>query len=192
MSSRPTAKIADGRFVLNLPDAETPALWVMDLAEAQASVIRLEADKGGLYVLKKHGNAKAETIAVYRNREAGIRAMNIATRALSRGSRSAGAAGSCDSRWACAGRIFTYFVMVWFLLWSINLTPFIMRLVLSPFVSFEAPRAAVKADAEIEEGDQAEVPEFLRQRPTTNAAPTGVPLSADDFLQQQSGDTTGK
>ena len=82
--STPTAKVTDGRLVLNLPDAETPALWVMDLADAQTSVIRIEADKGGLYVLKKHGGkGAAETIAVYRDREAASRAMDVAAKALS-------------------------------------------------------------------------------------------------------------
>lgn len=175
MRSRPTAKIADGRFVLNLPDAETPALWIMELADAQASVIRLEADKGGLYVLKKHGAGKAETIAVYRERNAGIRAMNVATSALARGVRGGVAdTGVCGFACGRAGRIFTYFVMVWFLLWSINLTPYIMRLVLSPFIS-SAPAGSAAVTPQDGGPDTASVP------------PAGVPLSADEFLNNQSG-----
>lgn len=78
-----SARVADGRLILSLPDAETPVLWIMDLDEAATAVIRLEMDKQGHCILKKYGTkTAAETIAVYRSHRQAEKALVRASKAL--------------------------------------------------------------------------------------------------------------
>jgi len=171
-----TAKVNDGRLVLSLPDAETPVVWIMELNDAVTSVLRLESDKQGFYVIKKHGGKTAETVAVYRNRRPAVRALNAATRALDR-ARSLRNNGGGRSRFTNALIVILF---IWFALsrfWSLDQD--LIRLALMPFF---ADDATVESSA---------IPTDLTQIPapaaplTSNTDAVGVPLSADDFLKSQ-------
>lgn len=182
LRNRPTARVIDGKLVLNMPDAETPALWVMDLSDAQTSVLRLENDRGGLFILKKHSGKGAETVAVYRNRESGTRAMEIAAKALEK-TRNGNGGEVYAGRGARIGRGFTYFVMGWFVVWTLGLTPYVVRFVLSPFLPPARPAiTATNLDPTMNfsaTGPRARAPE------ETDATEAGVPVSADDFLKER-------
>lgn len=182
-SSSPSAKVADGRLILNLPDAETPALWVMDLVDAQTSVIRLETDRQGFFVLKKHGggakSVAGETVAVYRDRARGARALDIAASALEKARNTRIGAVGGASGIGRVGRFFMYFVLAWFLLWMIGVDKLVLRLVLTPFFA----NANVAAAPQV--APQAQQQQQPQPSPQFNGVPAGVPLSADEFLQNQ-------
>ncbi|MCB1537550.1 MAG: hypothetical protein H6865_04830 [Rhodospirillales bacterium] len=153
-TTHPTAKVADGRLILSLPDAETPALWMMDLDEARMAVLRLEHDAKGFFVIKKHGTSAgaktqtAETVAVYRDRDRGLRALATATKALEK---ARGTTIGADGRPMVVnavpriGKWFVYFVLFWFLLYMLSLDKIALRMILSPFVDFRAVAAQNQA-----------------------------------------------
>jgi len=164
-----SAHIKDGRLILSMPDAETPVVWLMDLNDATTSVLRLESDKQGFFVLRKHGGKTAETIAVYRNRKPAVRALDKATKALD-SARSLRHAGSGSSRLT---NIMLGILLVWFILFRLgNLDLYLLQLAIYPFIKDDI--AAMQA----------------AQTQTGAAAPAqpdavGVPLSADDALKAE-------
>lgn len=173
----PSAKLSDGRLVLSLPDAETPAVWIMSLADTVTAVLRLETDRQGFFVIKKHGGhgakaGAAETIAVYRDRDAALRAMNCATRAM--GNARDGRQNSRFKFW------FTRFVYAWFiisLLMIFRVDAMILRAVMSPPAGY-MPIPSAEALQTPQAQQQPQAPQ--------NMDATGVPLSAEDFLKHQS------
>lgn len=178
----PSAKVTDNRLVLSLPDAETPVVWMLSLAEAVTSVLRLETDRQGFFVIKKHGGpgtkaGTGETVAVYRDREDAIRALNCTSKALN----SARSGRSSDSR---LKRWFRYFVYTWFVI-SVILLLKIDVLIFRMFM----PTEKIPATAEAPSANSIAIPQI--QSPAQPASPpnldaVGVPLSADDYLRHKS------
>lgn len=192
-----SARVADGRLVLSLPDAETPALWMMDLNDAATSVLRLETDRQGLYVIKKHGGkGAAETIAVYRDRHTALDALNKASRALEK---ARSVRHNMNGRpvivrpASIIGRIFTYLLFFWFILYLMSLDQLLIASVFDVFSSPEAPVTATSTSNGMLDPPvpSLEVPGDIMGGIDAPAAepkaptPSGVPVSADDFLRGQ-------
>lgn len=162
----PSAKLADGRLILSLPDAETPALWVMDLEDAATSVLRLEADRQGFYVIKKHGGkGAAETIAVYRDRKSGTRALDRATHALEKARNTRSGGGQKSSRILVVLLILT-------VIHVLRIDQYALERGFLWYYSDEIAQISAQQAA-------AAAP----PAPASTAA--GVPVSADDFLKNQ-------
>lgn len=178
----PTAKVADGRLVLSLPDAETPVVWVMDLMDAATSVIRLESDKQGFSVLKKYGGkGAAETVAVYRSRKKAENALVKAAHALEKAKDSRLHVGPNAQPViirpaSLIGRVFTFFLYVWFAVYL----GMMMYGYLGMFLGMDAASQAVQQSMLQQQQDTA--------KPAPQPAPVqdGMPMSADEFLKQQS------
>ncbi len=186
----PSAKVTDGRLVLSLPDAETPAVWIMDLNDAATSVMRLENDKQGFYVIKKHsGKAVAETVAVYRDRKAGERALVKATHALEK-ARELGLRKALDGRPVIIrpasrlARAFNVFLFIWFVLHITGGDTMLYKIFFTSRLDDRA--AAIGAIERAQEEAQQPQQQAAPAAPVT-AKTTGVPMSADDFLKQTSG-----
>ncbi len=200
-SNQPSAKIADGRLILSLPDAETPALWMMPLDDATTSVLRLETDAKGLLILKKHGGkGTAETIAVYRDRSRAAAALAAAAAAMEKARNTRPLVGpnaqpvivNTVPRY---GKWFIYLVMFWFLLSMLSLDKIILRAVITPFLSDDVTAAlqaqqaqqlqqymqAQQGSAQPAEAQPAQ-PQVAPPRAPGAPLPAGVPMSADDFL----------
>lgn len=184
-----SARVKDGRLVLSMPDAETPVVWVMDLSDITTSVLRLEADKQGLYVIKKHGGKTAETVAVYRNRRPAVRALTRATKALDR-ARSLRGQGGERSR---AINILIVILFIWFALsrfWGIDQD--LMRMAIYPFVK-DSLNASAQAQMQQLQAQQQQMGQMMAPPAASSAVnpaadparATGVPLSADDALQAE-------
>lgn len=186
-SSAPSAKVTDGRLILTLTDAETPALWMMDLNDAATAVLRLENDRHGLFVIKKHGGkGPAETIAVYRDRRLAAHALQMASKALekARDTRHQMVNGRPiivrpGSRIA---RFMTILLLFWFVLYLMGLDTYIVRTIFEP----AQPQLAVSEDLLMPPALTSPAPAAASTR---QAAPppiqAGVPLSADDYLLNQ-------
>lgn len=171
-ASSPSAQVAGGRLVLSLPDAETPVVWVMDLGEASSAVLRLENDKNGFCVIRKHsGKSAVETVAVYRDRRAAETALARASRALE------AARGNVSDkhvivRSSWLTRFSLGFLTIWFMLYLGGLDGLALRLALSPFFGSSVAQQSVASA------------EGAQQAPAAAAADTvGVPVSADAFLR---------
>jgi len=189
----PSAKVTDGRLVLSLPDAETPAVWIMDLNDAATSVMRLENDKQGFYVIKKHsGKAAAETVAVYRDRKAGERALTKATCALEK-ARELGLRKGIDGRPVIIrpasrlARAFNIFLFIWFVLHITGGDTLLYKIFFTSRLDQQA--AAIGAVQRAQEGAAQQPQQQQQMAPAApvTAKTTGVPMSADEFLKQTSG-----
>lgn len=164
-----SAKVADGRLILSLPDAETPVVWALDLKDMDTAVLRVEHDKQGLYILRKLGGKSGiETIAVYRARDMAVNGLMQATHALA----SAKTQRSIDipeGRRKPAMTWLTYFLIGWFLLYLSGFDRVILRAIFAPSSNNTPVAAAPENTSEAQ--------------PPVDAV--GVPLSADAFLKQQ-------
>lgn len=181
----PSAKVADGRLILSLPDAETPVVWVMDLPETGATVLRLETDKQGFYVLRRHGSkAAAETVAVYRDRKAASRALMKATRALEKAREVRSISGPNGrpiiirpaSKWS---RVITVFLGIWFVCYLSGFDRPILRFLLSPFYGQQTVSAQQLQPQQPLDQQQPAAPQ------SGKPPEAGTPMSADDFLRNQ-------
>ena len=183
----PTAKLADGRLVLSLPDAQTPVIWVMDLKDASTSVLRLETDRQGLFIIRRHsGKAAAEAVAVYRDAKQAARAMKVAARGLSN--------AQCTLKGADGkpviirpasklARAFNIFLFIWFVAHISGVeTRFVQWL-----VSDTAQVAAAQSQIMLPPTMQQALPASPAQAPApteeqSGQVKVGVPMSADDVL----------
>lgn len=180
--NRPSAKVSDNRLVLSLPNAETPVVWILSMADAVTCVLRLETDRQGFFVIKKHGGqtkgATGETVAVYRNRDDAMQALNCASNGLNNARD--GKSGSAFKRW------FTRFTYAWFIISMLLLfrvDAMILRATMDPPEGYvgHTPAAQTGQQPQQQPAKQSAVPMVS---PDLDA--TGVPLSADEFLQHQS------
>jgi hypothetical protein len=168
--AKSSAKVADGRLILTLPDAQTPVIWIMDLNEATTSVLRIESDQQNLHVIKKlNGKSAADTVGVYASREKAEAALQKASKALAKAQNSRLHTGQNNqpviirpaSR---AARIFTAFLYIWFAL-------YLTGNIFYYFANSTAPTPQTSIN-------QQAVP-----TPQTQQNTDGVPQSADEFLQ---------
>jgi hypothetical protein len=165
-----------------MPDAETPVVWVMDLNDATTSVLRLESDKQGFYVIKKHGGKAAETVAVYRNRRPAVRALNAATKALDH-ARALRGSGGGSSRLT---NILLIVLLVWFALFRFfDVDRDLIRMAVYPFVKDQLIAAQIEAMKNAQLAAPAANAPAASAAPANPATATGVPLSADDALKAQ-------
>ncbi|MBU6234653.1 MAG: hypothetical protein KGQ41_02315 [Alphaproteobacteria bacterium] len=165
-----SAKVADGRLILSMPDAETPVIWVMELDDGASSVIRLENDKQGNNILKKYGGkGAAETVAVYRNRNKAESALAKISCALEKARNSRVHVGPNAQPViirpaSLPARIFTAFLYLWFIVYLGS--------------SLSGYLTAIEQSAGL-------IPQNTQAAATIGPVnETGVPQSADDFLKQ--------
>ena len=166
-----SAKVADGRLILSLPDAETPVLWVMDLDEAATAVIRLEVDKQGNNILKKYGaKAAVETVAVYHRRKDAENALVKASAALENARNTRLRVGPNSQPVivrpaSLISRLFTTFLYIWFVVY---LSSALLGMFTGHTIQQPPQNNTTAATTTPDQKDM-------------DAA--GVPLSADDFLK---------
>lgn len=179
-TEKSSARVADGRLILSLPDAETPVIWVMDLDEASTAIIRLEGDKQGNSILKKYGSkGAAETVAVYRDRRYASRALVQASKALekARGSRVRVGPNAQPVIIRPASKIttiFTGFLYIWFAFF-----------LLSNLASYITAKSSALGTTTI--NNQADI---AANPDGSDMDATGVPLPANDFLKKNGPATT--
>lgn len=77
------ANVVDGKLILSFPDAQTPVLWQMDLAQAKASALEVR-EKGGNQTALVIKNPRGETmeVAVFEHRADAIEGLMAAAYAL--------------------------------------------------------------------------------------------------------------
>lgn len=199
--NKASAKIDNGRLILSMPDAETPALWMLDMSDALTTVIRVEADKQGLYVLKKHGGKGApETIGVYRNKMHAICTLNTITRTLDKARYNT---ASQTKNIDYITRTLVIIMFIWFALARIgNVDQFLLNWAFPPSSQTASmpnisPDEMARYDAQITEiisrmsNEQGLVPIIPGTQPKASppapkAGQAGYPQSADEFLLNRS------
>lgn len=83
MKTSASASVVDGKLILSFPDAATPVLWQMDLAQAKASALEVR-EKGGNQTALVIKNPRGETmdVAVFEHRAHAIEGLKAAAYAL--------------------------------------------------------------------------------------------------------------
>ncbi len=164
-----SASVVDGKLILSFLDAQTPVLWQMDLAHAKASALEvLEADKEEAYTLMlKTQKGEKVQVASFDTREHALEGLMAASDALKNAHGNIHIAANDDKTIAVAhvhrkksakGRWITGIVAVFAL---IVLFGFWASVSQRPPTSIQQTSATA--------GNQA-------------AQSSGVPVSADDFL----------
>ncbi|MCB9982992.1 MAG: hypothetical protein H6861_04855 [Rhodospirillales bacterium] len=79
-----SASVVDGKLILSLPDAISPVVWQMDLAQAKASALEVLHDENTGHHILKLKNPKGETveIAVFNDRMQAVAGLMAASGAL--------------------------------------------------------------------------------------------------------------
>ena len=76
-----TAKLTGNQLVLSLPDAMTPVVWMIDLPSSGSFFMRVDKDSNGLHILQKVDgagkNVKIEDIAYYSDKDPAMNAMKL-------------------------------------------------------------------------------------------------------------------
>jgi len=166
----PTAKISDNTLVLSLPNAMTPVVWMIDMADTGTFVMKVETTDNGLFVLQKISSdgKKTEDIAYYASKKKAVKAMSMITKTI--GQKTAGIMRLLsvvkNSVLMIASIGFLLFLMMLYF-------PSVERMILGSPQQVKAPIV------------QKEQP----STPQVNPNAVGVPMSADDFLKNNTGNT---
>jgi len=163
---KPTAKIENRRLILSLPNAVTPVVWVMDLKDEGTFILRVEQNEDGFFVVQKISSEtqKIEDIAYYTSMREAQKTMTLITAARGQASPfNTGILGIIKKLFIAAilGVALVFVCLVAYInrdiFFGIDITP---------------QQAAIQAPV------QSEVVV------TDNPDAVGVPMSADDFLNQ--------
>lgn len=163
---RTKAMVVGDVLVLSFPDANTPSVWRASLSEAQGCFFEIESDDvaGLFHLVQKKGKTK-DIITTFSSRARAMNALVKATQALHKASKKCHAAGlGRPSKGFPWGKILL-FIIVAFIIFSI-LNPIGRQAYM--------PNQAQQTGAT---GPQTEQPAINSEN-----APSGVPVSADDFL----------
>ena len=165
----PSASVETGKFVISLPDAMTPVVWMMDISSISDFLFKVDETSDGLYVLQKivaNGNkAEIEDIAYYSKRVNAIRALNAAHKGMSQGK-------DCCAKGSGIGSFLGTFIK-WFVLVCLALS------FITVMVTFVMSAMSGNSEEIILQEQEA----AIKSPPASGNL--GVPQSADDFLMRQ-------
>jgi len=171
-ANSPSGTIHDNHFILSLPDALTPVVWVIDLNKDNGFVIRIEETDDHLFVLQKiSASGKSEDIAYYNKKSNALQAMCV-MKTIGK---------SPNHQHTSTSSLFSKILKVFF-----GIVLFVILLV----ASYILYQPFLNVMSGIFGGSQQQQQQTVSQSSQTPAAEQedpnamGVPLSADNFLQQ--------
>ena len=165
-SHKPQAEIAGDQMVLSLPDAMTPVVWMIDMKQTGSFFVRVEDDKNGLFILQKlSGSGKnliVEDIAYYERKDKAVRAMTLIGDSLKNPSRRPKRGGFLKTLGLFLLSLVVFFILFLLFLYALG----------NGWMDF---------------GSQETVQPTVQEAPIVGSSPdhVGVPLSADDFLNER-------
>lgn len=176
-----TARIVDGGLILSMPDARTPVVRRMDLAQARGAALELRANDDSSYTLVLKGQGgDSDDVATYDDRAAALRALMAVSRAMEKGDEQARPAvvslnpadhlrgSTAAPHRSGVGR------------WLSALVAVILVFVLLGLILNLGPR-----QAQVPGGGAALATVAGEGASSISATPSGVPVSADAFLQNR-------
>ena len=174
-SCKASARVVDGKLILSLPDATTPVVWQMDLGHAKASALEVRSnEEAGTYALVlKTPKGETVEIAMFGDRKLSVDGLMAASRALENAhgqirpnnaandgipaaNYSTGAHGAHPP--TKRGKLMTVFLSLVVL--------FVLFVIWSMLMPIPATTNTAGMDS------------------TQSGEPSGVPLDANDYLQQ--------
>lgn len=165
-----SASVVDGKLILSFPNAKTPVVWQMDMAEVKASALEVRGEKDPFTLVLKTTKGEAMDVAPFATKDEAVEGLVAVTRALQSAhghirpvtaapanvqTEFAAAPPARKSRWGALVLVIAVLAGLWFLLGAL-----------------QGPMAGLPPGATIP-GDE-----------TASAPQNGVPMSADEFLNQ--------
>ncbi len=77
-----SAKVVDGSLIISLPDAVTPVVWRMELANVKASALEVKEHEQGFMLALKTPRGESHDIAPFETKEAAVHALMKVSHAL--------------------------------------------------------------------------------------------------------------
>lgn len=93
-----SAKVVDGSLIISLPDAVTPIVWRMELANVKASALEVQAHEKGFMLMLKTPRGEAHDIAPFETKEAAVHALMRVSHALQNASGNMAPAAAQDNQ----------------------------------------------------------------------------------------------
>jgi hypothetical protein len=190
----PSARVVDGTLVLSLPDAITPIVWRLDLGQAKASALEVRLHDDGTHVLVlRTPKGEIHEIAPYETKDGAVRALMAVSHAMQAGHGRAaprpvmpvGVNDTAAAPFAAAPRSSSGTGRA-LLLTILGVVGIVAILTAVSHIGPGRVPSSATAGTPLP-GDQAAA--AAPAAGTPGAPATGVPMSADQFLQQtQSGD----
>lgn len=156
-----SAKVVDGNLILSLPDAITPVVWRMELGSVRASALEVRATNDNTYLLAlKTPKGDVHDIAPFDTRDKALNALMNVSHALqgAEGKMNAVSAGTAPQMAYAAQK--SGGALKWVL--AIGGILVVLYVLASLFTTSPAPETT---------------------NATTNSAPSGVPVPADQILR---------
>jgi hypothetical protein len=179
-----SAKVVDGALILSLPDAISPVVWRMDLGSVKSSSLEVRDQKDGTFMLTLKAANDVTDIAPFAEKAIAVRALMAASHALEQGhgqsiikSPSLIASDIPGPRMAAAAPAEGGVAK-----WITGIAAVLVLFVLIGVLAHQSPRTAAFSPS----GSLASAvpPGATAIAPSTTA--NGVPVSADDFLRENS------
>lgn len=170
------SELSNNRLVLSLPDALTPVMWVMDMANEGTFVMRVEQDDNGFYVLQKLSvdGKQPEDIACYAEKHKAVNAMAMISKTIQ------GQKNNASSS------LFVTFLSILkkVIIYGIGLC---LLIILAIFIygPVKIILGNIFGGAAIETVDNVENNNIQPPAIATDPNAAGVPMSADEFLKQR-------
>lgn len=173
-----SARVVDGTLILSLPDAVSPIVWRMDLAQVETSALEVRALDNGVHMLTlKTAHEDLLQIAPFASRGPAVKALMAASRALEQGQgRSRIFATGQEDKAATPAHV-TYNIRKGGVgKWLAGLAAIILIIVLLNIkTGMQPPTGSLTG------GGMPTAASMLGQSAPDRA--TGVPVSAEDFLR---------
>lgn len=172
--SKNTAYLSNGNLILSLPNASKPTIWQMNIADVSRAAFEIDnpKNKKSTVLIMKDAQGQTEEIAAFEDKEKAMETLDIILKTLDSGTKSrktkctSGLSYNSGSYFKDFLRFFSFIILTLVFMYVLLL---LLTKILNIFVplptAYEAPTASAP--------QQQSQPE------------SGVPLSADDFLNQR-------
>lgn len=184
-----SAKVVDGALIISLPDAVSPVVWRMDLGSVKSSALEVRDQKDGLFMLTlKTPDNDTQDIAPFAEKAVAVRALMAVSSALEHGQNAYGARSSAS---LMANEIQTlppqgpqvvYRSDGGVAKWVSAIAAVLVLVILLSVMIHQAPKSS--SFNNVASATAAALPQSVAMEPSANQA--GVPVSADDFLRENS------
>ncbi|MCD8519768.1 MAG: hypothetical protein LRY57_00325 [Alphaproteobacteria bacterium] len=77
-----SASVVDGKLILSFPNAKTPVVWQLDMAEVKASALEVKGDKDPFVLVLRTTKGEAVDVAPFTTKEEAVEGLVAVTTAL--------------------------------------------------------------------------------------------------------------
>jgi len=187
-----SAKVVDGALILSLPDAISPVVWRMDLTSVKSSALEVREQKDGTFMLTlKNPRDDVHNIAPFAEKAIAVRALMAVSHALEHG-HGQGHANAARSASLLSNDIAPPLPRApayqpsdsGMAKWATGIIAVLVLFVLIGVLVHQTPSTGSFTNQSASNSN-APAPASSTQIEPSSAA-TGVPVSADDFLRENS------